>query len=76
MPKYGRINQDGSLSLSSKQLEGYKAVEYAKIPEFDQSTHYVVQATPTEETERIFVDVVINELPADLNDGAIDDEFV
>lgn len=61
MQKYGML-VDENLLLSSRQLEGYKPVEYAKIPVFDQSTHYAVQVNPVDEEERIFVDVEIKEL--------------
>jgi hypothetical protein len=76
MQKYGIIKADGSLSLNSRQLEGYKPVKYAVIPEFDQPTHFVVQKTPIDNVDEIFVDVEIRELPADLNDGEMNNGFI
>lgn len=61
MQKYGML-VDENLLLSSRQLEGYKPVEYGKIPDFNQSTHYAIQASPVDEGERIFVDVEVKEL--------------
>lgn len=76
MQKYGRI-KDNQLELSSKQREGFKPVEYANIPEFDQTTHYVEQSKPIEESDRIFVGIEIKELPEDLNEGdAFGEEFI
>ncbi|MBB6451972.1 hypothetical protein HNQ94_000393 [Salirhabdus euzebyi] len=74
MPKYGII-KDGDLLLSSKQLDGYKRIEYAAIPEFDQTTHYVEQEAPVEHNDHIFIDVAVKTLPEDQNDGEMDYEF-
>lgn len=68
MQKYGLI-KDGQLELSSKQREGYKPVKYADIPEFDQSTHYVMQTAPVEETDHIYVGIEFHKLPEDLTEG-------
>lgn len=61
MQKYGML-VDENLLLSSRQLEGYKPVEYAEIPDFDQSTHYAIQEDPVDEGESIFVGAEIREL--------------
>lgn len=75
MQKYGRI-KGNQLELSSKQREGFKPVEYAEIPEFNQTTHYVEQSAPMENKEYIFVGIEIKELPKDLNEGEEFDENV
>lgn len=70
MPKYGIINKDGSLSPSSKQREGFKPIEYEKIPEdFDQTTHYITQDKPIDKGDYIFVGIDMHELEIE------DDEF-
>lgn len=62
MASYGRIEANGDLSLSSKKLDGYKLVEYADIPDFDQSAEYVSQVKPVDQGDHIFVGVEIHEL--------------
>ncbi|WP_209121497.1 hypothetical protein [Alkalihalobacillus sp. BA299] len=59
--------------VNSKQLDGYKPIDFAKIPNFDQTTHFVEQGVATDNGDYISVEVEIKELPADLNDGAMDD---
>ncbi|TCP32191.1 hypothetical protein EV207_101169 [Scopulibacillus darangshiensis] len=70
MQSYGII-KNGDLLLSSRQLNGYKPVEYAEIPaDFDQLTQYITQATPLDKGDVIFVGVEIHQL--EITEG---DEF-
>ena len=71
MQKHGII-KDGNLLLSSKKLDGYKPVQYAEIPDFDQSTNYVVQSVPVDNADHIFVDVEIRKL--EITEGEAFDE--
>lgn len=66
MRKYGLI-KDGNLLLSSVQLDGYKPVEYADVPSFDQTTHYVTQGDVVDNGDYILVSVEVKELELDDN---------
>lgn len=71
MQKYGKM-VDGNLLLSSEQLEGYKPVEYAVVPEFDQTLYYVKQGMVIEYDDRIsigaeMVKVEIQEQPVEVD---------
>lgn len=68
MQKYG-ILKDGNLSLSDVQLDGYKPVIYGSVPDFDQTTQYVVQDI-VEHVDHIEVNAVIQNL--DLQDTPIE----
>ncbi len=67
---YGII-QDGQLILSDVQLPGYKPVVYAPIPDFDQTTQYVIQGAPVDNGTEIDVGVSVCTLddPPDPNGG-------
>lgn len=54
--------QNGVLTELNIQLDGYKPIVYAEIPEFDESTQYVVQLEPVEETDNIYIGVEIKQL--------------
>ncbi len=58
---YGII-QNGILQLNSAKLAGYKPVEYASIPGFDQSKQYIVQSAPVDQGDKIIVGIEIREL--------------
>lgn len=75
MPKYGIINADGSMSTSSKELEGYKPIRYERIPDgFNQETHYVEQSNPTDEDDHIYVGIEVHEL--ELEDDDFDEDIL
>lgn len=44
------------------QLDSYKPIAYAEIPTFDESTQYVVQLAPVEETDSIYIGIEIKQL--------------
>lgn len=71
MQKYGII-QNEELVISSAHLDGYKPIVFAEIPEFDQSTQYVVQSAPVDSGDFIFADVEIHEL--EITEGEMLDE--
>lgn len=74
MVRYGRIKENGSLSQSLKQLEGYKPIEFEGLPNgFDQTKEYAVQAEPVDRGDHIFVGIEIHEL--ELKDEEIEDEL-
>jgi len=63
MQKYGII-QDGNLIVNNQQLDGYKPVEFAPIPNtFDQQTQYVVQTGAVDNGDVISVGIEVEELP-------------
>ena len=64
MPKYGII-EDGKLYTSDNQLTGYKPIEYAEIPEFDQMTQAIYQGEIKDEGESISVGVEVKEVEQD-----------
>lgn len=71
MPDYGII-KNGELRTSHKQLDGYKPIVYADIPEsFDQTSQYITQRSPKDEEDKIYVGVEVHEL--DIEDD--DDEL-
>lgn len=72
MQSYGKM-VEGNLALSSEQLEGYKPIEYAEIPNFDQMTQYVTQADPVEMDDHIFVGVTVHDLQITNEEGAVDE---
>lgn len=47
----------------------HKPVKYAPIPDFDQSTQYVVQKEPVDMGDYIFCDVEIRQLEIDETEG-------
>jgi hypothetical protein len=61
MQKYGKIQSDGNISLSSEQLDSYKPIKYGDMPEFDQTTHYVVEDV-ADKGEYILVEYQLNQL--------------
>lgn len=74
MEKYGRIKEDGSLSQSSKPLDGYKLLRHEKIPEsFNQESEYVIQCDPVEKDDYIFIGIEIHEL--EIEDEEFEDEL-
>lgn len=75
MEKYGKLDKNGNMLLSSKQLEGYKPVVYAEIPkDFDQTIHYIVQTAPVDNGDHIFVGVEMYDLPKETNEDEGFDE--
>ena len=54
--------------LNSKQLDGYKPIQYAEIPDFDQSAQYVVQSDPIDNGDHIFIGIEIRQLQLDEGD--------
>jgi hypothetical protein len=58
MQKYG-LMVDGQLLLSSEQLERYKPVVYAVVPDFDQATQYISHGDITEYDDRIEVSLEV-----------------
>ena len=64
MQNYGTII-GGQLFITSVQIDGYKPVIHAEIPTFDESTQYIVQTTPVDEGDRIYVGVEVCSLPVD-----------
>lgn len=72
MPKYGRI-VNGELVISESMLEGYKPIEYAKIPEFDQTAQAVFQGEVTESKDKIHVGVEVRNVEMD---DEFEDEFI
>jgi len=70
MQKYGILDSEGNLSTSSKKVDGYKLIEYAKIPEtFDENKHYLVESEPVDKGDYIYIGNEIHELEIE------DDEF-
>jgi hypothetical protein len=61
MQEFGML-KDGMLVKSDVQLEGYKLIVYADVPEFDQATQYVSQGTIIENDDSILVNVEIKDL--------------
>lgn len=65
--------------MSENHENGYKIVEYAPIPEFDQATQYVIQGDFSDDEEKIYVGVEIKQLDLDeevINNEAFDDTDV
>jgi hypothetical protein len=58
MQKYGML-KDGSLIISDVQLEGYKPIQFAEVPEFDQALYYVKQGMVVENEDFISIGVEI-----------------
>jgi len=67
MTKYGVIN-NGELEIVSKDTERAKPIQYADIPEFDQTSEAVFESGYTEHDDHIFVDVEIREVVQDDGD--------
>jgi hypothetical protein len=67
MRKYGII-VNGSLITSDTQLDGYKPVKYAEVPDFDQLTQAVMQGDVVDDGEVIHVGVNIIDLEIDINE--------
>lgn len=61
MPKYGII-VEGQLTVSYEQKEGYKPIEYAPVPVFDQMTQYVIQKQPIEFENKIYIGVEVKSI--------------
>lgn len=67
MQKYGMI-VNGSLVTSDQQLDGYKPVVYAPIPDFNQLTQYVYENTPVDVGDSITVNLLVGTAtPSDPN---------
>jgi hypothetical protein len=58
---YGII-QNGILQLNSAKLAGYKPIEYADIPDFDQAAQYIMQSAPIDQGDKILIGVETREL--------------
>lgn len=58
---YGIIMQ-GELVIVDEGYEGAKPIVYADVPEFDQTTHYVVQQAPVDAGNHIFMGVEVRAL--------------
>lgn len=72
MPKYGII-KEGHLYTNFSQIEGYKPIYYAEIPEgFDQTTHYIIQTSPVDKKDYIFVGIETHEL--EIEDEEFDED--
>jgi hypothetical protein len=71
MQKYGMF-KDGQLVTSDEQLEGYKPIVYAGVPEFDQSTQYVAEGEILELDDHIEIGVKILDL--DLTESPVTEE--
>lgn len=56
------IIQQGELIVVSKTHPNAKLVVYENVPEFDQTTHYVVQRTPADAGDHIYMGVELREL--------------
>lgn len=56
-------------------LSGYKPIEYAQIPDFDQTTHAVYQGEVTEDERNIYVGIEIKELELDEGDDNFDGDI-
>lgn len=69
---YGIIEQ-GELVIVDEGYEGAKPVIYADVPEFDQTTHYVIQTAPVDMGDHIFAGVEIREL--EIDDEPIDEDM-
>lgn len=67
VPKFGMITE-GQLFTSFEPKDGYKPIEYAPIPEFDQSAQYVVEIDPIDQGECIYIGVEVKDLEIDDND--------
>lgn len=65
--KYGML-KEGTLIMSDTQFEGYKPVEYAEIPNFDQTTQYIIQTAPVDKGDHIFIGIEIKQLELDEGD--------
>lgn len=61
-PKYGIMTDDGLIS-SDVQLEGYKPLVFAPIPDFDQEQQMVLQEEPVDMGDHIYLGVEIFDLP-------------
>jgi hypothetical protein len=71
MQKYGAI-KNGELLVSNNLLQGYKPIEYEKIPKvFDQVTQYITQSEPIDRDDRIYIGIEMHEL--DLEDEEFDE---
>jgi len=62
MQKYGKI-VNGELVTSNKHLDGYKQINHAAVPEFDQTTQAVFQKNIVDVGEFISVDLEVRNLP-------------
>ena len=69
MQKYGKLTENGDLLLSYEQQEGYKPIVCADIPEFDQTTQYIVQVAPVEKEDCIYFGIEIRQLELGEDEG-------
>jgi hypothetical protein len=67
MLKFGTL-VNGSLVISDTQLDGYKPVQYAEVPDFDQLTQAVMQGDVVDDGEIIHIGVNIIDLEIDINE--------
>jgi len=67
---YGKI-VGGELVTSEVMLNGYKLIEYAPIPEFDQETKYIVQELPADAGDYIECGIRIEDMPDGESDQTI-----
>jgi len=64
MIKYGIIS-DGELEKVPENTKGAKPIQYADIPDYDQTLEAVFESSYKEYDDHIFVDVEIREVVQD-----------
>lgn len=64
------MTESGELVQVTKEAEGYKPIEFEKIPkEFDESTQYIMQKEPEDKGDIILIGIEIHDLQEDESDG-------